>query len=181
MSSAATATLAYPSADLERSQTSRLCLWPFDESYITDRYLSWLNDPEVTRYLMTSSADRESVLRWLERFDGKHARIFAVLHVAHNLHIGNITLQRITGDSGLMGTMIGDKRYWRSGHGTEAKSLLIQMAFIAMGLTRVWTSHHVDNYPSIRGNQKLGFKVTTRRGDVIYMALRKENFVPWIR
>src|SRR3972149_1107027 len=83
---------------------------PLEDSDIGDEYLSWVNNPEVTRYLETGKApvSLPDLHRYLERFqNSKTDFIFAIVDKRSGRFIGNVTLNRInwthrTADTGLM-------------------------------------------------------------------------------
>ena len=111
----------------------RLDLIPFKEEFITEKYLDWLSDIEVTKYLDVSNYDQtiDTITNYINRFNNSENYIFAIVIKEINNHIGNITLQNINWvhKFATEGIMIGDKKYWKDGYGTEARSLLIEFAF----------------------------------------------------
>ena len=135
-----------------------------EESDVGGEYISWLNDNEVTKYLESGkfpSTARE-LRSYLERFHRtKTDLIFAIVDKKTDLHIGNVTLNRIswinrTSDTGLM---IGRKDFWGKGYAFEAWSLTIEYAFQRLGLRKITAGAIVDNAPSVAILEKLGFKI----------------------
>ena len=142
----------------------RVYLRPVTASDANERYLSWLLDEEVTRYLELGY--RENTLETLRddirRFNSDPGRIFrAIIAVEGDLHIGNIKIERIdkVHRFGELGLMIGDKRFWRRGYGTEAIRLMCNLAFEEYGLRRVTATYFADNVASQLAFQRLGFQV----------------------
>lgn len=68
----------------------------------------------------------------------------------------------------MTGTMIGLPSHRGRGLGTEAKMLLLDYAFLELGLHAVWTHVRVDNVASVCALEKQG----CRRGAVIREAVR---------
>lgn len=134
-----------------------------EESDVNDVYLSWLNDHEVSRYLVVgifpSTAD--DVRRWVTSFEDRTKAVaFAIVDKTTNQHIGNVTLYDINwvDRTAEWGTMIGRKEYWGKGYGTEARRLMIGYAFQRLGLRKITAGNVADNVASIESNKKLGFK-----------------------
>ena len=145
----------------------KLHLRPLEDSDVDDEYLSWLNNPEVTRHLETgrSSVSLSDLRKYLERFQNSTTDfIFAIVDQESGKHIGNVTLNRInwshqTADTGLM---IGRKEFWGRGYAFEAWSLLLEYAFEVLGLRKIIAGAVVGNVPSMVVLKKLGFKVEGR-------------------
>lgn len=135
-----------------------------ERSDVGQAYLSWLNDPEVTRYLETGRepVSEDDIHRYLRRFDGSAGDfIYAIVDRATGRHIGNVTLNRIdrvhgTADTGIM---IGDKAFWGRGYASEAWSLLISWAFAELGLRKIIAGACEPNLASARALRTLGFRL----------------------
>ena len=169
----------------------KVYLRSLEEADITEKYVNWLNDPEVTRYLVTGRFPSTlSTLRvYWQRFQSSTTDvIFAINELEGHQHIGNVTLNRIdwihrTGDTGLM---IGRRDFWGQGFAFEAWSLLIEYAFDRLGLRKLMAGVAKENIGSIKVLEKLGFKVegTSRStvfvdgvySDGLYMGLFREEF-----
>ncbi len=125
------------------------------------RFLKWLNDPSVTRYLTLylpfSQAEEEE---WFERhLEDERSRVFAI-ETAEGKHIGNIGLEDIDWKDrrAMLGIFIGERDFWDQGYGTDAVRALLRLAFEEMGLHRI-SLHVFDfNQRAIRCYQKCGFR-----------------------
>ena len=134
------------------------------EPDIGDEYLSWLNDPEVTRYLETgnSTATLASLRDYLKRFEGSSADlIFAIVDRGTDTHIGNVTLNHISPVhlTTATGLLIGRKEFWGKGIAFEAWSLVIEYAFQSLGMRKVVAGVVAEHAPSVKTLKKLGFQV----------------------
>ena len=172
---------------------SRLNLEPFQQEFITEKYLGWLSDLEVTKYLEVSNykQTKDTVISYVKRFNNPENYIFAIIVNETNDHIGNITLQNINWihKFAIEGIMIGDKKYWNGGYATEARSLLLEFAFNDLKLNRIISSAFVDNVAGIRSNSKLGYKkegllrshmiLNGQYSDVVQQGILKKDFVPY--
>jgi len=142
----------------------KLYLRSLEESDISEEYVGWLNNYEVTRYLETGKVPTtsETIHKYLESFRGSsNDIIFAIIDRETEQHIGNVTLNRInwihrTADTGLM---IGEKDFWGKGYAFEAWSLIIEYAFQRLGLRKIIAGSVDSNVASIAVLKKLGFKV----------------------
>jgi RimJ/RimL family protein N-acetyltransferase len=142
----------------------KLYLRLIEESDVGEEYVEWLNDGEVTHYLVTGKfpSTPETIRDYLKRFqDSKTDLIFAIVDLETEKYIGNVTLNRIswihrTADTGLM---IGQKEFWGKGYAFEAWSLIIEYAFQRLGLRKIIAGAVDKNAASIVVLKKLGFKV----------------------
>lgn len=148
----------------------RVCLRPLTGSDFKEDHLSWINDPEVTRYLEVgrSQSSLEDLQRYAKRFLGSGTDIiFGIIDRQSESYIGNVTLNHIDLDRGTAdtGLMIGRKEFWGRGYALEVWSLVIDYAFQRLGLRKIIAGAVADNIASIKTLQKLGFRVegTLRR------------------
>ena len=135
------------------------------------RFVKWLNDPEVRRYLAMymplSQAEEE---KWFERqLEDQNSKVFAI-ETEEGVHIGNIGLHNIDWKNrkAILGIFIGEKEYWGQGYGSDAIRALLGFAFREMSLHRVYLSVYDYNERAIRCYEKCGFRHEGR--------LRKAHF-----
>ncbi|MFA6158027.1 MAG: GNAT family protein [Candidatus Paceibacterota bacterium] len=166
-------------------------LRPLEESDL-ERCTRWINDPEVSRYLsglwpLTMQAER----KWLESHStGSKSDVVLAIETKDGVHIGNIGFHNIKWTDGVAvsGAMIGDKRYWDKGYGTDAKMQLVNWAFSNLGLRKLCSQVIAFNARSLAYSKKCGYKVegvlakhVLRDGgypDVVNLALFKEDWPP---
>jgi len=135
------------------------------------RFLKWLNDPEVTRYLTLytplSKAEEE---RWFERqLADESSRVFAI-ETEEGVHIGNIGLHHIDWKNrhAELGIFIGEKEYWNQGYGADAIRALLRFAFQEMNLHRVYLHVFDFNTRAIRCYEKCGFQLEGRAREFFF-------------
>lgn len=145
----------------------RLYLRPLLKSDITEIYLSWLNDAEVTRYIETglfpvTKKDLEEFYKKIKV--SKTDIMFAIIDKKHDLHIGNIKLGGINWVHRFadLGIMIGDEKSRGKGYGTEACILAIEYAFKRLNLNKVFLGCHSNNIAAIKTYKKVGFRIEGR-------------------
>ena len=137
-------------------------LIPFTEAHITARYLGWLNDPEVNRFLELRLVHqtRETALAFVRSFFGETEKyMWAVCVNDGDEPIGTTTLYNIGRYHGCVefGLLIGDKRYWGKGASEEAIELLARFAFDDLGLRRMTGGTYACNHGMNFTYRKLGF------------------------
>lgn len=129
---------------------------------VSQEYLSWLNDPEVNRYLETrhhpQSIDAiRTYVRSMIRSNDQH--LFAIC-TANQHHIGNIKLGPVHPYHNYadVAYFIGDRRFWGRGCATEAISQIVDFGFTRLGLHRIQAGLYYSNAASRRALIKNGFK-----------------------
>ena len=140
----------------------RLFLREVRQEDVNDDYYSWMNDPEVTRYLETRyiPQSRENISRYVEAMSGKRDEIFLAICMRKSAaHIGNIKLGPINwihrfADISLI---IGEKKCWGKGYGSEAIRMLSRYAFEVLNLRKLRSGLYSDNIGSARAFRKAGF------------------------
>lgn len=145
-----------------------LSLVPFDQSMITDRYISWLRDPEVTRFLdrvRYEPQSRQTAIAFVESFDGPVEKYMWAIVPRDSSHaIGTCTLYNIDKHNGSaeLGILIGEKGYWGTGASLEALWLLARFVFDRLGLRRLTAGSSVKNVGMNSTFIKTGFVVEGR-------------------
>ena len=134
-------------------------LRPPDESDPA-RFVEWLSDMEVTRYLgnaMGRALFEEE--EWFKRSGESKDAVFWIIE-AEGRTIGSTSIFSIDwlNAHAHTGTLIGDKRAWRKGYGSEAMLMRTAYAFRDLNLHKLMTSVFMDNEPSRRGLEKAGYR-----------------------
>ncbi len=154
--------------ELQRTLTGfRFSLIPFKEEHISERYIGWLNDAEVNRFLEVQFVHQtyETVLAYVSSFYGDTEKyMWGVYPNATDDLIGTATLAGINRNhgQGVIGLMIGEKEYWGKGYGTEIIKLVVDYAFKRLSLHKVTAGAVAINQASIKAFQKAGFEIEGR-------------------
>lgn len=172
-------------------QTHRLRLVSFSEEYCTDRYIAWLNDPDVVKYSEQRHKRHTyaSCRAYYQSFMNSECPhyFWAILLNAPSLvqkgivHIGTLTAYfdppNSTADIGIL---IGEKSAWQQGCGLEAWNAVLDYLLNTMGLRKVTAGTIAPNSPMLSVMCKSGMQLDGRRSrqilwgntevDVIYMA-----------
>lgn len=130
-----------------------------------ERYLAWINDPEVTRFLdgaryPISRADEEAWLAGAVHRTRPPDIVLAIETLEERRHIGSVSLQQVHAEDrkAALGIMIGDRSCWDRGYGADAILALLRFAFDEMNLNRVWLEVDEDNRRAIACYRKCGFR-----------------------
>ena len=125
-------------------------------------YCSWLNDPEVTKYLKTKKATIARLKKYIqEKNENLNCLFLGIFFKKNKKHIGNIKLEPIDfrKKKATIGIMIGDKNYWGKGLATESLKLLVDYGFHKLNLKEVNLGVVSENKAAIKIYQKAGFKI----------------------
>jgi RimJ/RimL family protein N-acetyltransferase len=139
-----------------------------------DRNTRWINDREVTRYLILryemSRLAEEGWLRDLVSKPQAYDRPFFAIETKEGHHIGNINLAKAVPEEQKceLGIMIGEKTYWSQGYGTDALRTLIRFAFDEMNMNRVELGVYDFNERGQAAYRKAGFVEEGRRREALY-------------
>jgi len=163
-------------------------------------FVKWVNDPEVTQgisiYLPLSMADEEE---WFTHVRGRipEERNLVIEIRKPEQDSDEVTWMMIGGcsffkydgrnHSSEFGIMIGDKRYWNQGYGTEVVRLLVQHGFNTLNLNRIYLRVLDNNPRAIRAYEKAGFIYEGRQRqaeykggkylDLLVMSILKDEFL----
>jgi len=144
-------------------ETDRLIIREFAVKDITDKYINWLNDIDVNRYLDVRfflPQTEESVIDYVKSISASsNILLLGVFCKKTREHIGNITFSSIdrVNHSGTIGIAIGNKFFWGKGYALEALKAVIEYAFTELSLHRLEAGVSVGNKASIKLFEKAGF------------------------
>jgi [ribosomal protein S5]-alanine N-acetyltransferase len=166
---------------------------PLCRADINERYLDWLNDPEVTRYMETgifptTMLDLEKY--YAEVATSRNNVILAVIDKKSGRHVGNVKLGPIhkIHRKATFGIMLGEKKFWGRGIGIEATRLTVEYGFYRLNLQRIDLGVFAEHASAVRCYKKVGFKVEGRlRQDLfqdgeykdrLWMGLLRSDYKP---
>jgi [ribosomal protein S5]-alanine N-acetyltransferase len=158
------------SAFLEGSQ---IYLRGISSQDASEHYLGWLHDAETTkglasgRFPTTIDQLREYILNVV---NNPNAVMFAICDAVTGNHLGNIKIDQFDWVSSTceLGLLIGDKKSWGKGVGTEACQLSISYAFEKLNMRKVSLTVYANNPNAIALYEKIGFKHEGRLKDHVY-------------
>ncbi len=148
----------------EDIETTRLVLACLREDHVTQVYLSWMEDPEVNRYLETrfTRSSLESLRSYVAGIrSSSHSYLFGIFVGGTGTHVGNIKLGPVSEQHGSasIGLVLGDRNAWGKGYASEAITAVADWAFGSLALDKLTAGSYQRNGGSIRAFQKSGFLV----------------------
>ena len=139
-------------------------------------YVRWINDFHTLRTLlakMPMPLTLEEEQQWYERAStrGEPDTMFTIFERSTERPVGNTDLHNIDyrNRTAGFGIMIGEADARGKGFGTETAQLMLDYAFIALGLHNVMLRVFAYNLAGIRAYTKAGFKEFGRRRESHFM------------
>lgn len=146
--------------------TPRLHLRPCQPGDITESYLDWLNDPDVTRFSNQRFRQHtaESSAAYLRSFSGTANSFLLIEQRIDGRPIGTLTVYRNpqhgTADIGLM---VGDRNCWGRGYGREAWQVVLEALLQEPGIRKVTGGTARPNQAMVRIMEQSGMELEAVR------------------
>lgn len=161
--------------------TGRLRLEPFSKSHLTAQVVSWLNDPEVVRYSDQRHRQHslESSRAYLESFAGSNNGYWAIFTRGESeTMIGTVTAYVDMPNSVAdVGILIGDRRFWRGGYGSESFAGVVNWLFMYRGIRKVTAGTMAENAAMLGVMRKIGMREEGRRERYYLLAGREVDMI----
>ncbi len=141
--------------------SERLNLIPLGLVHCSDNYISWMNNPQVNKYL-ESGGDYtlEKLHDFLKEVEASNILFWAIHLKSSNKHIGNIKIDPINKKHRYAeyGIMMGDPTEWGKGYAKEASIAVINYCFSEiLDLRKVNLGVHAKNISAVELYRKIGF------------------------
>jgi RimJ/RimL family protein N-acetyltransferase len=172
-------------------QGEKVRLVPLERGRHFENAVRWLNDPDVTRWLLIGDFPLTRLAE--EEFFDRAARespeqvVFAVETHAEE-HIGMCGLHQLDYRQGTaaVGIVIGRPPLWNQGFGRDALAVLTRYAFDVLGLRLLLAEVFAENAPSLKILVRNGYREVGRvpvrrwkrgayRDEVLLVRLRDES------
>ncbi len=153
--------------------------------------VKWYNDRSVRKTLVVDEVFQlEKTVQWFQRLSDNETRADFLVETLDGMPMGitgliNIDTQNRTAECYCV---IGEKKYWGKGLGTEIHSVLFQWAFEVLDVFKIWALIRTNNPAIFRVVEKLGFQiegtlrkqavVEGQRIDLHSIGLLAEEFLP---
>ena len=139
----------------------------FTMDLVGPRYLSWLRDPEVNRFLIGADANItvDAARSYCQALLESEKDIFLGIFLnPGGQHIGNVRLGPINSDEqvGKFSIMIGEKSFHGQGMGTEVFRSCMKYYFETVGVNRICVDVIEDHHAAVRIYKKCKLKVKDR-------------------
>ena len=159
---------------VERLETKRLILRPFELDDAEAMYQNWAGDPDVPRFMTWSAhqdvdESRQIISEWINGYKNRSCYVWVITLKPLGVPIGSIGFDAHKPAVCSFGYCIG-KPYWGRGLTAEAARALIGFAFDKVGANRVEATHDPENPNSGKVMQKCGMKFEG--------VLRQAQFIP---
>jgi ribosomal-protein-alanine N-acetyltransferase len=158
--------------------------------FANDRYLSWLNDPEVNKYLEVPKQNNLADLKkYVQGTIDSNVLFWAIVKKDDGKHIGNIKIDPINTKHGYgeYGILMGDRNEWGKGFAKEASKAIVDFCFNSLNLRKVNLGVVAANKAAVHMYAKLNFvtegvyrhhvKLENEYCDVIRMAIFNEKII----
>jgi [ribosomal protein S5]-alanine N-acetyltransferase len=140
----------------------RVSISPLLAEHVNETYVSWLNDPEVTKYTETTGLNTlQSVRAYVETaLSARNAVMWRILCDADH-HVGNIRLSNLSTlhQRAEVALMIGDRNFWGQGLATSAIRLITDYGFDHLHLRKLSAGVVEPNRASSRAFEKAGYEL----------------------
>ena len=145
-----------------RIDGDRIYLRDVRTSDASPRYVGWLADPDVNRFLETrfQQHSQADIVRYIETMTKAADAVFlAIIRRADDLHVGNLRLGEIDPyhKTATLALFIGEKAVWGQGYGSEAIALAGRYAFDTLGLRKLTARCYANNIGSLKAFLKAGW------------------------
>ena len=128
------------------------------------QFVAWLNDPEVRQGLamhlpMSQANEEEWFENMLKRPKDEQPFVIEMKSGEGWEVIGTCGMHAFDwrNRSAELGIVIGEKRYWNQGYGTETMRLLLRHGFDTLNLHRLFLRVFENNPRAMRAYEKAGF------------------------
>ena len=152
--------------------TERLIFRSLTSKDVSKKYLNWLKDVEVIRYLearFSPLQDPVDLKEYIQNTNKNDAELLLgiFLQDSTSRHIGNIKIGPIVAPHkrASIGLMIGDKASWGAGYATESINTITKYAFDVHDLHRINAGIYSENIGSYNAFIKSGYTEEARLKD----------------
>lgn len=163
-----------------RLESERLILEPLTLKHLSEKYVSWMNDIDVYKYLETGgNYTLEDLDLYLRDQEEKKIFFWAIHLKESKKHIGNIKIDPIDKErnSGEYGIMMGDKSEWGKGYAKEASLRVLEFCFEKIKLSQVTLGVIENNINAFKLYEKMGFKIEkVNKNSGVYMGEMCNSF-----
>jgi len=149
---------------------------------VTQRYVDWLNDPEVNRYLETRHCEQTkgSCISYVaEMMSSSADNLFGIYLRESGQHIGNTKLGFVNWHHKRadLALFIGEKDCWGKGLATETIKAITSWGFSELKLEKIEAGCYEPNRGSLKAFLKCGYQVEGHlRKSILLDGLRIDSF-----
>jgi [ribosomal protein S5]-alanine N-acetyltransferase len=134
-------------------------LRPLAEAEVTQRYVDRINDPDVSRYLVSARSGPQTIddVRAMvaANWEATNAILFGMF--SHGMHCGNIRLHDVTLDRAFIGIAVFEPGMQRRGIGSRAIRAVVDYAFSELSIKEIVAGIDESNSTSQKAFSRAGF------------------------
>ena len=133
-----------------------------------EAYIEWLNDSEVTKYLGRDDMQNigvEDTLRYYETImNNKLIKFYALIDIESGSFIGTSKISLLS-SSGIkegicdLGIMIGDRKFWGKGYGSEVVNVISRKCFNEQNIRKITAGCYANNVAMVKAFLNNGFNI----------------------
>lgn len=134
-------------------------LRPLVREDTSERYLSWMRDPAVTRTLMAHRQEQtlETIAAYISRHDNVRGFLFGIFAPEHG-HVGNFSLWHYPEDGrATIGVMVGEKAFWGKDVVLPCRARLLDFIFGDLGCQKAAAGCLGNNAAAVFNFRKQGW------------------------
>jgi RimJ/RimL family protein N-acetyltransferase len=159
-----------------------------------EQFATWINDHDVSQFLSnTLPIDMKKEKDWIDGLYDSNTKIPFAIETKDSELIGNMSLDSIDyiNRTAVTGAMIGNKKFWGKGYGSEAKMLLLDYAFNTLNLRKIISEVIGFNDRSVKYSLKCGYVIEGRQKkhyykngeyhDKVLLAVFKDDWIPFFK
>lgn len=144
----------------------KIRLVPLDEDKHLENALRWLNDPEVTEWLLIGDMPLTRIheREYFKSHASPGSEIAFAVETLAGEHVGFSGLHDINFRHGtaISGTIIGRRDLWNQGMGTDVVRVRARYCFDVLGLRLLMSEYLEGNVASAKMQAKAGYQVSGR-------------------
>tara|TARA_B100000575_G_C23069990_1_gene616253 strand:- start:258 stop:776 length:519 start_codon:yes stop_codon:yes gene_type:complete len=141
-------------------KSKRIILKPFNSIIPSQKYLRWLRDEEISRYIIKSKYNSiDEIKKFLISMNSYNNYFFKIIIIKNSEHVGNIRIGPINFKnlSSKFGIMIGNRNYHGIGIGKEATKLAENFIFSFLNLKKMEFECITENIAAMNMYRSLNF------------------------
>jgi RimJ/RimL family protein N-acetyltransferase len=124
------------------------------------RYVKWLSDSDVHKFTTRKGITLKEEKKWIRELPKKKNEKTFAIETRNKVHIGSVGLRiKPMDENAILGILIGDKRYWSSGYGTDAMRTILQYGFEKLKLHKISLGVFSYNPRAINLYLDMGFEI----------------------
>ena len=133
-----------------------ITLQKFSLRDISQKYIRWLRDKELTKYTEINSPTKNQIVEYVSlNINDKNVNFFKII-LNKKIHIGNLRIKHLKKRQATIALIMGDKRFKNKGLGNI--SLRLALNFLKKNKTKIVFAYiNSKNLPSQKIFKKNGF------------------------